>query len=265
MDAPVAAAPEFWHDPGFPEVESRRSARENSCYRSHTHDRFAIGIIDEGRSEFVGRSGTPVILEAGDVVFIPAGQLHQCNPVGGRWVYQMMLADETWLRDQVWTDGESISAAIQVHRSEKTREAFDVANAALYAGEGRETFAGLLRRAFCLAGTTEVLEPTPDAVVAQRLRPVLRLLAEQVGDPRVDELAAMVGMSRFQLIRAVRSATGLTPIAWRNDARVVRARALLRGGEPIASVAHVLGFADQSHFHRVFRAHVAATPGRYRR
>ncbi|GAB3305457.1 helix-turn-helix domain-containing protein [Epidermidibacterium keratini] len=256
--------PEFWHDPSFPEVESRRSARENSCYRSHTHDRFAIGIIDEGRSEFIGRSGAPVVLEAGDVVFIPTGHLHQCNPVDGRWVYQMMLADEAWLRDEIWVDGESYAGAIQVHRDDETHEAFDAANAALYAGDDRETFAARLSRAFSLVGTGEVLEPAPDAGSAQSLRPVLEVLAEQVSDPRLDDLASMIGVSRFQLIRAVRSATGLTPIAWRNDARVARARAMLRGGEPISSVAYALGFADQSHFHRVFRDHVAATPGRYR-
>ncbi|WP_353850463.1 helix-turn-helix domain-containing protein [Janthinobacterium sp.] len=29
-------------------------------------------------------------------------------------------------------------------------------------------------------------------------------------------------------------------------------------------MAHELGFADQSHFQRVFKAHAGITPGRYR-
>ena len=32
---------------------------------------------------------------------------------------------------------------------------------------------------------------------------------------------------------------------------------------PIAHLAHDLGFADQSHFQRVFKAHTAATPKQY--
>jgi AraC-like DNA-binding protein len=102
-----------------------------------------------------------------------------------------------------------------------------------------------------------------EAALAAALRPVLDVLADEAQDPRLTTLARSMGMSRYQLIRAVKRATGLTPIAWRNDARVTRARAMLRGGESIASVAYALGFADQSHFHRVFRSHVAATPGAY--
>ncbi|HWV76460.1 MAG TPA: helix-turn-helix domain-containing protein [Isoptericola sp.] len=51
----------------------------------------------------------------------------------------------------------------------------------------------------------------------------------------------------------------------RHNDRVTAARAMLRAGRPLAETAYELGFADQSHFHRVFRAHVAATPGVYRR
>ncbi|GAC47502.1 helix-turn-helix transcriptional regulator [Gordonia aichiensis] len=257
--------PEFWHDPRFLEVESRRSCRENSCYRLHTHDRFAIGIIDEGTSEFVGRSATPVMLEAGDVVLIPAGHLHRCNPVGGRWVYQMMLLDEDWLRTRIWPRDASFDGTIQVHRDGDARRLFSDANGLLYdAPDDLSAFRRLLCRAFSRLTTPELLEPRPSAMIATDLQPVLEVLAEQVEDPRLDDLAGLVGMNRFQLIRAVRSATGLTPIAWRNNARVVRARAMLRGGEPIASVAHALGFSDQSHLHRVFRQYVAATPGSYR-
>jgi AraC-like DNA-binding protein len=32
----------------------------------------------------------------------------------------------------------------------------------------------------------------------------------------------------------------------------------------LAQLAHELGFADQSHLQRVFKAHAGITPGRYR-
>lgn len=72
-------------------------------------------------------------------------------------------------------------------------------------------------------------------------------------------------MDRFQLIREMKRATGLSPLAWRQNTRVLEARRRLRAGERIADTAHSLGFVDQSHFHRVFQAHVAASPGAYRR
>jgi len=39
---------------------------------------------------------------------------------------------------------------------------------------------------------------------------------------------------------------------------------LLGEGLALAEVAYQLGFADQSHFQRVFKAHVGVTPGQYR-
>lgn len=108
----------------------------------------------------------------------------------------------------------------------------------------------------------QVGEAEPE--LRQMLSPVLERLRDDESNPSLDELAAMVGMGRYQLVRAVKRATGLTPLAWRQNARIGRARRMLRDGLPIAETAVALGFTDQSHFHRVFRAHVAASPGTYR-
>lgn len=77
-------------------------------------------------------------------------------------------------------------------------------------------------------------------------------------------LAQQAGLGRYQLIRAFRAATGFTPHAYLLNARVNRGRQLLSEGQPLAEVAYQLGFADQSHFQRVFKAHVGVTPGQYR-
>ena len=81
---------------------------------------------------------------------------------------------------------------------------------------------------------------------------------------RLDELAALAGMSRYRLLRAFRAVYGMTPHAWQIDRRIVRARHLLDAGMSLAETALALGFADQSHFQRAFKQRVAATPGEYR-
>ncbi|MFS9669498.1 helix-turn-helix domain-containing protein [Klebsiella pneumoniae] len=45
--------------------------------------------------------------------------------------------------------------------------------------------------------------------------------------------------------------------------RTRRAKGLLRQGRAAGEVAHDLGFADQSHLNRHFRAAYGITPGRY--
>jgi len=68
-------------------------------------------------------------------------------------------------------------------------------------------------------------------------------------------------MSRYQLIRAFRAVTGMTPHAWQLNQRINLARERIRGGDRISDVAQHLGFADQAHFQRVFKAYAGVTPG----
>jgi len=56
----------------------------------------------------------------------------------------------------------------------------------------------------------------------------------------------------------------MTPMAWANVRRLVRARQLIDSGEPIAGVAADLGFVDQAHFTKRFKAVFGVTPARWR-
>jgi transcriptional regulator GlxA family with amidase domain len=79
------------------------------------------------------------------------------------------------------------------------------------------------------------------------------------------ELAAVAGLSRFELVRRFGAQVGLTPHAFQTNLRIARARALLATGTAPAGVAAACGFADQSHLTRTFRAAVGVTPARYAR
>lgn len=103
-----------------------------------------------------------------------------------------------------------------------------------------------------------------DAVSQERIRPVLDALRDAQADASLSELAELARMSRYQLIRAFRNATGFTPHAWQLNQRINRARECLQAGKDLARIAHDLGFSDQSHFQRVFKAHTGVTPGSYR-
>ena len=71
-------------------------------------------------------------------------------------------------------------------------------------------------------------------------------------------------MSHFE--RAFRQTTGMPPHQWLTKHRVERAKALLSlGSLELAEIAEACGFADQSHFTRVFSRCEGVTPGRWRR
>ena len=86
------------------------------------------------------------------------------------------------------------------------------------------------------------------------------------GSISITEIADACGLSRSYFIHAFRETTGYTPHQWLIAQRLAHARALLTDSDmPLADVAAACGFADQSHFTRVFSQHSGAPPGIWRR
>jgi len=92
------------------------------------------------------------------------------------------------------------------------------------------------------------------------------LSADLTGQPVLDHVARACGVSAGRFIRSFREATGLPPYRWLRSFRVDRAKQLLLNTSlSLAQIAYECGFADQSHFTRVFAAAVHMTPAVWRR
>lgn len=79
-------------------------------------------------------------------------------------------------------------------------------------------------------------------------------------------LARIAGFSTSHFARAFKESEGVTPHLYIVQRRVRRAQALLaRTDLPIAEIAAMSGFSDQSHCTRRFREQVGVNPGNYRR
>ncbi|WP_066913378.1 helix-turn-helix transcriptional regulator [Millisia brevis] len=256
---------EFWHGEDIPELEARRSCRENTCYRPHTHDRVSIGFIDSGASTFRGPGDAAVRLLPGDVVVIPAGHVHACNPDHGQWRYRMIHAVNDWMSEVAAPASRGVLDRVGVFRTPETAALFAEATDLLFTGATRAQVETALGRVLeACAGAASILAEPERPPLPAALGPVLDRLRNDPANPPLDDLARLAGMSKYQLIRTMKRSTGLSPLAWRHNQRVGRARTMLRAGYSVVDTAHALGFVDQSHFHRVFRAHVAAAPGAYR-
>jgi AraC family transcriptional regulator len=86
------------------------------------------------------------------------------------------------------------------------------------------------------------------------------------GDISLDELADECRLSRSYFARAFKKSTGDSPHRWMLGRRVETAKEmLLHSDAPLAEIALVAGFADQSHMTKVFSRIVGATPGAWRR
>ncbi len=253
---------EFATPAAGPLLEIRTTHDSTHPYALHSHHTFSVGLILKGRTVFTC-DGVRYEVGENDIVLIEPEAAHQCNPVEGKpRSYHMLHLDPGWCLEQAGAPAEarSLRPRQRVVREPAVALALREALEALGRGQsGAERALAELLRAWCL--------PVVAEGESERFDAECRLLGlSRAGDaPSVAEVARGAGMRREAFIRAFRRKTGLSPGAYRHCVRLEEGRRLLRQGRSIAETAQLTGYADQSHFHRMFVKFFSATPRQYRR
>ncbi len=105
--------------------------------------------------------------------------------------------------------------------------------------------------------------PRPSSVAAEALKAGLD--RRPLGPHRLADVAARLGWSESHLVRSFSHTFGLAPHRYLVSRRIDEARRRLLEGVPPSTVAVDVGFWDQAHLTRHFRAHVGTTPARFQR
>ncbi len=104
------------------------------------------------------------------------------------------------------------------------------------------------------------------AGVSAEVRRVRDCLADtSQAPPTLTQLAALVGLGKYQLLRQFTQAYGLPPHAWLLQQRAEHARHRVLRGASLAEAAADCGFADQSHMTRIFARQFGFTPGAWQK
>ena len=80
----------------------------------------------------------------------------------------------------------------------------------------------------------------------------------------IDEMAKIISMSSYHMIRKFKEACGLTPHQFQIQCRIRKAQKLLEEEKSVIEAAYATGFCDQSHFDRCFYKIVGLTPSEYK-
>jgi AraC-like DNA-binding protein len=257
----------YFRPEGLSGVEALHARFVEHAYVPHSHPTWTVAVMQAGAARFEV-DATRQRADQGELFVLEPEAVHTgMAAVPEGWGYQVLYLDPAVVHEWAERDaGAPRAARWVVFRDPSLRAALLRMHAALAAGE-----TGLGRDAFvvdAVAALRRHLRPVaPDALGGAEHAAVRRArsyLADRWDRPvALADLSAFAGLSRFELIRRFREQTGLTPHAFQTNLRIGHARAMLRGGDPIAEVAAACGFADQSHLTRTFRRAVGTTPGRF--
>lgn len=267
-------APRFWRDDALPFIEARAIADGREvCYSRHSHEHFSIGAITAGRSTYLHEQSSFEV-SAGTVVLMNPGDVHACNPIDDQpWSYRMLYVETPWLIDLQHQLGFAADLDFRPFSSTHSTdiELFIGLNQ-LYEVLVDEQTSTLHKHSTAGAFFSDVqIRLNPAEVEVEVAEPNFKLerAAEYIREHctqalKLEDICAAAQLSASYLIRAFKLRYGMTPHAYLVNRRIQFARQQLRQGRLIAEVALEAGFADQAHFQRAFKQHLAATPGQYR-
>lgn len=240
--------------------------RSNRQFDKHWHDTYGFGLMDEaGQVSASGRGQVRAL--AGQIITTNPGEVHDGIPIdqharSWRMIYvtpvclgEMVGGSDVELTRPVLVDVELRLALTRVFQH---WEAAPNAEEKTLHEELLTQACGLLVQRYCSKSL-----PNQSQASLSRVR---EALLDQIDcPPALTDIAALAGLSRYQLVRQFSKAYGLPPFAWLQQHRLSRAQALIAGGTTLLDAALSSGFSDQSHLTRAFARYRGFTPGTWQR
>jgi AraC family transcriptional activator of pobA len=243
-----------------------------------THSYAALAFYTGGRSRM--ELNGEWILGEGDLLLVPAGQPHRMLETwrpefwGLSFCVPCVAADRGALLLEPFErvrDGASAVVKIPPGRRAYLEALFRELEQMGREPRGRsETFDDVQRSLLTLilaevdkaASVNGVPRASGGGVVVDALRFIER---KCLGRLTLNEVAAAVGRSPAYVTSALTRATGRSAVQWIVSGRMAEARRLLlHSDEKIDVVAERVGYADATHFIRMFRREHGATPAAWR-
>ncbi|MCW7539576.1 AraC family transcriptional regulator [Aquabacterium sp. A7-Y] len=263
----------FWRAGALAGASFFKATFTTHTYARHTHDDYAIGVTEAGVQSFYCRGGQRVA-PAGTLILVNPDDLHDGQSATAAYTSRMVYLGVELLvrahgeyslqpgqlplfRTPVVQDAALAGRLAAFHRAMERPGELQALESETWL---LEIVAALLARH---ATRSPVRAPCTDSD-ARRVRRACTFIDEHYAcDISLTRLAEDSGISRFALVRLFSRHLGMPPHTYLTRARLREACRLLVAGEAAASVAGAVGFVDQSHLTRRFRAAYGITPGQF--
>ena len=260
----------FWCDRSVGNLELLRATYIEHTFSRHTHEGYAIGVIEAGIEGF-RYQGANHAAPPGSIIIVHPGEVHTGYAVTkSGWTYRMFYPKPDIVQKAAsevadcWQplpyfpaiiQDEQLAARLRYLHLCLENSASKLEKESLFLS----TFARLIGK---YAQTPPPIKPiSTEASAVKLVREYLTVNYEK--NTSLEQLSNLVNLKPLRLLRVFHKAVGLPPHAYLIQVRVAEAKKLLAMGMPIVDVAIETGFSDQSHLHRHFKHIVGVTPGKY--
>jgi AraC-like DNA-binding protein len=257
----------YWFDRQAPGLSLLCADFTTHEYPAHIHDALMVAVTETGGSEIQASRGPDEAHSAALLVVNP-GEPHSSRMNGSRrWQYRSFYLERSAIDDvaagmgvgelpafsrNMLKDGDLIGGFLALHHALDDGDADQFRRRELLVG----TFGRLARR-YGDGGARVPIAPR-DRVLLDSVITAMR--DRYTGHLTLADLAAVAGLTQFQLIGLFRKGVGMTPHAYLTQIRLASARAALRRPVPIADAAIQSGFYDQAALTRTFKRCYGITP-----
>lgn len=262
----------FYRDEKLPFFEIKSCDTKKLSYKKHSHEEYSLALVEKGTS-VLWCNGKNIPVNSQSVVFIPSEVLHSCNPDDAQeWKYIMIFIQPEWLQSVLELQKDC-------HKFEfKIEEPYII----------YKQYTQMYRLIKCLTSKVSPLEkethmittidrllkyensecvPIDSSVYGGRN---LQIIEDYLQDNfseniKLDTLSQISGLSKYYLIRLFKSKHRIPPHTYQILLRINFAKREIKKQRIISEVAQDAGFYDQSHFTKLFRHYVGATPEVYQK
>jgi AraC-like DNA-binding protein len=262
----------FFKSKNLPYLEARLVKDSEYHYHKHFHKTLSIGAIEEGQVFFLYQKET-TILKPNELVIINPNIIHSCNPIKNEArTYHMIYLDSTWCQNIQETIFGKLEMYIPVSKLKiQNKNIFNefidlnyaLLNNNIFYLEKEELLQNFLIKIFkqyCVKPLSQDILLTNNNINLAK-----QYIEDNINSNiTVNEISTYLNISEFYFFKIFKQAYNISPHAFLLNQKICRAKQLLIKGNNISDIAYELGFSDQSHFNKVFKYYVAATPYEYK-
>mgnify|MGYP000573421495 FL=1 len=242
-------------------------------FSKHVHEGYTIGVIEKGAQRFY-RSGEIHTANTNSIILVNADDVHtgEAASVGG-WKYRAMYPLPEHFENISIDLYDGIKFAPYFGSSvindpmltEQLRLLFNqIDNNASKLLTETIMYSFMLRltlRHSSLRNMPKDISGSKEKLI--RVKEYLDCYPAE--DISLQQLAIIAGLSQFHFIRQFKKMFELAPHSYQIQARLKKAKTLLKAGVKPVMVATDCGFHDQSHFNRHFKKALGTSPSKFQK